>query len=55
MAASRDQQYLLNEQYKDGSNFNARVELHRRFSVNMLGWQHWVFDQLQLNEDNTLL
>ena len=29
----RDQTYLLNSQYKDATNFGARVDLHRRFSV----------------------
>lgn len=55
MAAFNNQHYLLNEQYKDASNFNARVELHRRFSTNTSGWHPWVFDQLQLAEDSKLL
>lgn len=33
-----DQTYLLNSQYKDATNFSARVRLHRRFSVNKYGW-----------------
>lgn len=41
-----DQAYLRNQQYKDASNFNARVELHRRFSTNPYGFARWVFDQL---------
>ncbi len=55
MTASRDQDYLLNKQYKDATNFNARVELHRRFSINKSNWQHWVFDQLQLDAGSTIL
>jgi ubiquinone/menaquinone biosynthesis C-methylase UbiE len=55
MAVFRNQDYLLNEQYKDGSNFNARVELHRRFSTNTSGWHPWVFDQLKLDEGCKLL
>ncbi|HLV98363.1 MAG TPA: methyltransferase domain-containing protein [Ktedonobacterales bacterium] len=49
------QDYLLNQQYKDSSNFNARVELHRRFSVNKYGVQRWVFDHFTLDEDTKLL
>ena len=38
----------MSNQYRDSSNLNARVELHARFSSNKYGWQHWVFDQLDL-------
>ena len=36
------------DQYRNSSNLNARVNLHRRFSTNAYGWQRWVFDQLDL-------
>lgn len=36
------------EQYRNATNLNARIELHRRFSANLYGWQRWVFDQLDL-------
>lgn len=55
MTAFTDQTYLLNSQYKDGANFGARVELHRRFSVNKYGWQRWVFDQFELGAESKLL
>jgi ubiquinone/menaquinone biosynthesis C-methylase UbiE len=55
MADPRDQSYLLNSQYKDASNFSARVELNRRFSVNKYGWHRWVFDQLQISEGSSVL
>jgi ubiquinone/menaquinone biosynthesis C-methylase UbiE len=44
MSAEADR--LRQEQYKDASNLNARLELHRRFSVNPRGWSAWLFDQL---------
>ena len=47
--------YLLHSQYKDSTNFNARVELYRRFSVNKYGIQRWVFDRFALGEDSSLL
>jgi ubiquinone/menaquinone biosynthesis C-methylase UbiE len=55
MDSFRNQDYLLSEQYKDATNFRARVELHRRFSVNHYGFHHWVFDQFQLEEGSALL
>jgi len=44
MSKIANQEYLKNEQYKDASNLNARIELHRRFSTNAYGWGPWVFD-----------
>ncbi|BCL79674.1 transcriptional regulator [Ktedonobacteria bacterium brp13] len=51
----RDQTYLLNSQYKDATNFGARVDLHRRFSVNKYGFYRWAFDHFKLDEGSTLL
>lgn len=50
-----DQTYLLNSQYKDATNFGARVQLHRRFSTNKYGWHRWVFDHFKLNEGSNVL
>lgn len=44
MSKFSNQQYLLNEQYKNASNLNARIEIHRRFSTNQYGWFNWMFD-----------
>jgi len=41
-----DQQYLKSDQYKDATNLDARVEIHKRFSMNSYGWCKWVFDNL---------
>lgn len=41
-----DQKYLLQDQYKDSSNLDARLEIHHRFSTNPYGWFNWVFDTL---------
>jgi len=43
-----DRTYLREVQYRDDANLNARVELHRRFSVNPGDFQRWEFDQLEL-------
>jgi ubiquinone/menaquinone biosynthesis C-methylase UbiE len=51
-----DRQYLTTDQYKDASNLNARIEIHKRFSTNPYGWFNWVFDQLaQLPADAKIL
>jgi SAM-dependent methyltransferase len=56
MTKFTDQQYLKNDQYKDATNLDARVEIHRRFSTNPYGWFNWVFDALlKLPEDAKIL
>ena len=41
-----NQNYLINSQYKDASNLDARVRLHKHFSTNKYDWPLWVFDQI---------
>ncbi len=48
MSKLKDPQYLLNEQYQDAKNLNARIRLHIEFSSNQYGWFPWVFDQYDL-------
>ncbi|HTK06872.1 MAG TPA: class I SAM-dependent methyltransferase [Ktedonobacteraceae bacterium] len=55
MDTYRDQTYLLKSQYKDATNFGARVDLHRRFRVNKYGFHRWVFDHFKLGEGSKLL
>jgi SAM-dependent methyltransferase len=43
---STDPHYLVQDQYRDATRLDARIELHRRFSTNPRGWHAWVFDQL---------
>ncbi|CAG0981163.1 Demethylrebeccamycin-D-glucose O-methyltransferase [Anaerolineales bacterium] len=51
-----DQQYLTNDQYKDSSNLDARIEIHKQFSTNPYGWFNWIFDDLlKLPADATVL
>ncbi len=56
MSKFTDQNYLTTEQYKDASNLDARLEIHRRFSTNSYGWFNWVFDTLnQLPKEANVL
>lgn len=41
-----DRDYLTQQQYKNSSNLDARVALHKRFSTNPYGWFNFVFDEL---------
>ena len=45
MSLATDQAHLLQHQYQNASNLNARIALHARFSLNSYGWHRWVFDQ----------
>jgi SAM-dependent methyltransferase len=55
MKSFTDQHYLRSEQYKTSANLGARNDLHARFSTNPYGWQHWVFDQLDLRDGERAL
>ena len=55
MPKINDPHYLLNEQYKDAANLDARVQLHVRFSTNRYGWNRWYFDQLALPTEAHIL
>jgi SAM-dependent methyltransferase len=44
MTLPENPNYLNSGQYRDASNLNARIEIHRRFSVNPYGWARWLFD-----------
>src|SRR5687768_6677205 len=41
-----DQSYLLNDQYRDASNLNARIRLHQLYSVRPRSLHGWIFDTL---------
>src|SRR5579871_3026230 len=47
MSIATDQN-LLQTQYRNAANLNARINLHARFSTNRDGWHCWVFDQFIL-------
>lgn len=55
MSRFTDPQYLKTDQYKDSSNLDARVEIHKRFSTNPYGWMPWVFDHLLILPANAKL
>src|SRR3954471_22317619 len=48
MSSSANREYLLHNQYQSDANLNARIRLHKLFSVNPQPWQEWVFEQMEL-------
>jgi ubiquinone/menaquinone biosynthesis C-methylase UbiE len=48
MSKIADQHYLITNQYRDSSNLDARIVLHKRFSTNPYGWERWCFDRFDL-------
>lgn len=43
-----DQNYLKSQQYRNGNNLDARIQLHFRFSTNPTNFHEWMFDQINL-------
>jgi len=50
-----DQEYLLNKQYQNSSNLQARIDLHARFSTSAYGFHRWLFDHLQASPQARVL
>jgi ubiquinone/menaquinone biosynthesis C-methylase UbiE len=46
MSKTTDQDYLVNDQYRDSSKLDARIALHARFGND--NWHQWVFDHFDL-------
>lgn len=42
-------------QYQTSANLDARMRLHRLYSTNQYGWLRWVFDQIALPDQASLL
>ncbi len=55
MSSVTDQNYLLNDQYRDASNLNVRIALHQRFGTGTIGLHRWAFDQFELPSDAHVL
>ncbi len=53
--------YLLNmeeslvKQYKNSKNVEARIELHKSFSLNSQGWYRWIYSCLPIREGSCIL
>lgn len=54
IAGISDPEYI-STQYTSALNLNTRLGLHERFSINPYGWHRWVFDQLHLPDQCSIL
>lgn len=50
-----DPKYLKQEQYRQGNRLDARVQLHRKFSVNPVIYFEWMFDLVKIGEGMQVL
>ena len=55
MGHQQDRDYLRGVQYKDASNLDARIALHKRFSTNPYDFHMWVYDVLALSPGEHVL
>ena len=55
MKQFNDPAHLVGDQYRNGTNLNARVALHERFSTNTQGWTSWVFERLTIQPGERVL
>lgn len=49
MSEFRDPAYLKSQQYHNASNLDARIQLHRLYTVNEHLYHHWAFDLMLVN------
>jgi len=55
MPEGTNQQYLLTQQYKNASNLNARIELHKRFSTSTQSWYAWILEHFTFANNSQIL
>ncbi|PLR68690.1 hypothetical protein CYJ36_06920 [Bacillus sp. UMB0893] len=45
----------LEEQYKNSSNLNTRINIHELYSTNKKDWHHWLFEQYEISPNSKIL
>lgn len=55
MPEGTNRQYLLTQQYKNASNLNARIELHKRFSTGTQNWYEWILAHFTFADHSQIL
>jgi len=48
-------QSIVDDLYIKKDTLSTRVNLHQKYSINKQGWNNWVFDQYNINENNKIL
>src|SRR3989344_8639083 len=47
--------YLIKSQYKNSTNLEKRINIHKLFSTNKYSWHRWVFDKIKLPAKSKIL
>ena len=47
--------YLIKSQYKNSTNLEKRINIHKLFSTNKYPWHRWVFDKIKLPAKSRIL
>ncbi len=55
MAEINDQNYMRSNQYNDPARLRARVLIHVRYSRSKANWYRWVFEHVDLSDDEKVL
>jgi ubiquinone/menaquinone biosynthesis C-methylase UbiE len=50
-----NQDFLLQNQYKDSSNFQTRMSLMQKFTKDQINWYHWIFDHFTFPPNSRIL
>ena len=50
-----NREHILVDQYKNASNLEVRIQLHKDYSVNAQRWFPWIFQQMELKEGQKVL
>jgi len=45
----------VNQQYRNSSKLEARIQLHQNFSTNIYGWHRWLFEQIHFPAEGRVL
>jgi len=46
---------VVEKQYTTSNNLEARIQLHKLYSENKVGWSRWVFDQISFQKNYNVL
>jgi cyclopropane fatty-acyl-phospholipid synthase-like methyltransferase len=45
----------LEEQYRNPTKLNTRINIHEKYSENKVDWHRWLFEQINIAPNNRVL
>ncbi len=45
----------VRDQYRSTKNLDVRIQVHQKFSINKVGWQRWLFEQMEIGPNSQIL